>query len=170
MRRGLLALCLAAAWLLALVATAWAAGPEPVEPSFMHGGLCNEFEFLIDAGLSEAGGQSRATLVEVGRVLHTKGSCYRDENWLGGFGLAAFIAEQEPGHCIRSWHCRAYYLTNTIDPQLRERAAQAAWIVLTETPVRRYHFDGATAPRWAWWDSPAACPAGDFVSGQMRIC
>lgn len=132
---------------------------------------CNRFESIQQVLLSEGANQPLPTLIELARVVHTKGDCFRDDNYYSGYAIARFIAENEPSHCIASVHCRAYYLLYSIPPSEREPVAIAAYIALTERPaVSRFHFDNADAPLAAWWDNPIACPTGWFLSGDFRIC
>lgn len=149
---------------LLLLATLWATAT----PLYAD---CNRFESIQSVLLSEGANQSLSTLIEMARVVHTKGDCEIDEHFYTGYGVARFIAENEPSHCILSVHCRAYFILYSIEPSKRENAAFASYIALTEQPqVRRYHFDSADAPIAYWWNSPRACPLGWFISGDFRIC
>lgn len=131
---------------------------------------CNNFERIQSIILSERTRGSLAEDIEIARVALTKGVCYLDGNFYTGYGIADRIMRDEPVRCIANTHCRAYYLLSTIDPDVREPAAMAAYIALTEQPrIPRYHFDswGSTA---TWWDSLSACPNGWFVIGLTKVC
>lgn len=132
---------------------------------------CNQFESIQSVILSEGAYQPLAAQLEIARVAVTKGACFRDEHFYGGYGVAQFIAENEPAHCILSVHCRAYFMLYTIPPDVRENAAIAAHIALTESPpVARYHFDAAASTPALWWFDARACPSGFFIVGDTRVC
>lgn len=131
---------------------------------------CNNFETIQSIILSEATRQPFEAQLEVARVAVTKGACYLDANFYTGYGIATRIRDESPVNCGRSIHCRAYFLLYTIDPSVRESAATAAYVALTERPrVTRYHFDswGSTA---YWWDSLSACPGRWFIIAELKVC
>jgi len=131
---------------------------------------CNEFESVQSVVLSERMTGSLAEDIEIARVAVTKGACYRDENFYTGYGIAQRILRDEPVRCIANTHCRAYALLGTIDPAIREPAAMAAHIALTEWPrVQRYHFDRFDSTA-TWWDALSACPNGWFIVGLTKVC
>lgn len=131
---------------------------------------CNNFEFIQSVILSEATRQPFEAQLEVARVAVTKGACYLDANFYTGYGIAERIIQSDPSACIYSTHCRAYYLLSTIDPTVRESAAVAAYVSLTEYPrVPRFHFDRWDSSAY-WWNDPRACPHGWFIVGLTKVC
>jgi len=118
--------------------------------------------------LSEATNQPLPTQIEVARVAVTKGACFRSPDFYAGYGVAL----RHVNRCVANWHCRAYFLMDTLAEDVRESAAQAAHWALTEDPrIARYHFDYVAAPLPAWW--VGACDArghDTFISGELRVC
>jgi hypothetical protein len=139
-------------------------------------GSCNEFESVQSVILSEATRQPFEAQLEIARVVVTKGVCYLDIHYYAGYGIAyriydaAVRGEVPYDACARNTHCRAYYLLSTIDPAIREPAALAAHVALTESPrIPRYHFDNRNSLAY-WWGSPSACPHGWFITGDLKAC
>lgn len=131
---------------------------------------CNEFETIQSIILSEATRQPFEAQLEVARVAVTHGVCELDANYYTGYGIAERILRDNPVGCIANTHCRAYYLLATIDPSVRESAAIASHVALTEVPrVSRFHFDNWQSSAY-WWDSIAACPSHWFIIGQLKVC
>lgn len=131
---------------------------------------CNNFERIQSIILSERTRGSLAEDIEIARVVVTKGACFLDGNFYGGYGIARRVLFNDPQHCIESIHCQAYFLLDTIDPAVREPAALAAHIALTESPsIRRFHFDSWASSAY-WWDDLSACPSGWFVIGLTKVC
>lgn len=131
---------------------------------------CNEFESVQSVVLSERTRGSLAEDIEIARVAVTKGACYRDANYYTGYGIAEHVLRDNSVGCISNTHCRAYFLLYTIDPSIRELAALASHIALSEMPpVRRFHFDRYDSTA-AWWDALSACPNGWFIVGMTKVC
>lgn len=131
---------------------------------------CNRFENIQSIILSEGANQPLAAKIEMARVIHTKGDCYLDEHYYSGYGIARSVLETNPSACASNVHCSAYFMLYSIAADERESAAIAAYIVLTEYPTPRYHFDAADAPLAYFWNSPIACPNGYWVVGDIRVC
>jgi len=142
-------------------------------PIHAQSGDCNEFETIQSIILSEATHQPYEAQLEVARVAVTHGVCNLDRNFYTGYGVAERIrtqADDGNAQCIRSTHCRAYFLLYTIDPDIREPAARASHYALTESPrIARYHFDNRLSTAY-WWDSPRACPSGWFIISELKVC
>lgn len=138
--------------------------------SYADSGDCNEFLTIQSIILSEATRQPFAAQLEVARVAVTHGACELDGNFYTGYRIAKRIIRDDPMGCIANTHCRAYYLLTTIDPVIRESAAQAAYLALTERPrVIRSHFDNWQSSAY-WWDSLSACPYGWQIVGELKVC
>lgn len=131
---------------------------------------CDNFERIQSIILSE---RTRGTLdedIEIARVVITKGACDLDPSFYSGYRIALQTLYRNPSECINNIHCRAYFLLDTIDPSIRETAAQASHIALTESPhFPRYHFD-AWGSNAYWWDDVRACPYGWFIVGLTKVC
>lgn len=134
------------------------------------GDSCNQFETLQSIILSEATRQPLEAQIEVARVAVTHGACELDGNFYSGYAIAERIVRDNPVGCIANTHCRAYHLLATIDPVVREPAAQAAYIALTEQPrVVRRHFDNWQSTA-TWWESLSACLHGWFIIAELKVC
>lgn len=131
---------------------------------------CNNFERIQSIILSE---RTRGTLeedVEIARVVITKGVCDLDPSFYAGYRIALRTLYSDPTRCIDNIHCRAYFLLDTIDPSIRETAARASHVALTERPhIPRYHFDAWGSEAY-WWDDVRACPYGWFIVGLTKVC
>lgn len=131
---------------------------------------CNNFETIQSIILSEATHQPLEAQLEVARVAVTHGACTLDANFYTGYGVGTRTLERNPSDCILSIHCRSFFLLYTIDPLVRESAARASYLALTESPrVPRYHFDSADSTAY-WWSSLSACPYGWFITGDLKVC
>lgn len=131
---------------------------------------CNEFETIQSIVLSEATRQPLEAQIEVARVAVTHGACALDGNFYTGYMVAERVVSTTPFTCITNTHCRAYFLLSTIDPAIRESAALAAHVALTESPrVRRFHFDNWQSSV-SWWEATSACPAGWWIVGELKVC
>lgn len=132
---------------------------------------CNEFESVQSVVLAEGAYQPLPAQIEIARVAVTHGACNLDSHFYSTFGVAQRIATNDPSRCIAVMPCQAFYMLYTISPDVRESAAVAAYVALTESPrIARYHFNSADAPLYWWWSSPIACPSGYFIVGDMRFC
>ena len=130
---------------------------------------CNNFLTIQSIILSEATRQPLMAQIEVARVAITKGVCFLDGNFYTGYGVA-LRHNASALSCLNNWHCRAYFMPETIDPRARESAALAAHIGLTEVPrIPRFHFDNWQSHA-AWWNSPRACPFGNWTIAELRVC
>lgn len=154
MRRGLIAAALACAWLLVIVATAFADGPEAVEPQDGNLFLC------IQHGLAAEGRyQSSSNLLDMARALRVKGACFREAHWLSTWRLALFVMREEQHNCIWYYSCQGFFLFETVPPDVREPLAVAAHVALSEDPpVARYHFMETTQPVYAFFNDARSCP------------
>ena len=131
---------------------------------------CDNFLTIQSIILSEATRQPFEAQLEVARVAVTHGVCNVDSRFYSGYALAERIFRDAPQACIASIHCRAYFLLYTIPPDVRESAARASYVALTESPhVPRYHFDNWLSTAY-WWDSPRACPNGYFIIAELKVC
>lgn len=132
---------------------------------------CNNWERIQSIILSEATRQSFEAQLEIARVVVTKGVCFLDGQFYAGYAVAIHVLETNRNACILNTHCRAYFLLPTIDSRVRETAALASHVALTESPrVARYHFDAHNAPLYSWWNNPRACPNGHWVVDLTRVC
>lgn len=132
---------------------------------------CNQWERIQSILLSEATRQLLDTKIELARVIVTKGACYLEPDFYTGYGIALSVL-RFGGYesCSLNTHCRAYFMLSDIPLDIRESAALAAHIALTEEPhVRRFHFDNWQSNAY-WWDSPRACPGGWFITGDFKVC
>ena len=149
---------------LIVAALAWLA---PVTPAIA---ACNEFETVQSIVLSEAMGQSLPAKIEVARVAVTHGACNLDRHFWTGYGVAERVMREAPKECITNHHCRAYNMLYSIDPVIRESAAIASYIALTEEPrVDRWHvvsiYDNS-----AWMQDKRACPNGTWQVDSLLVC
>ena len=157
-----------------LVLVWWLTGGSTVaqaaQPLEHDGGavVCDAFERIQSVIASEATRQPYAAQLEVARAMVTKGACEASDDFLAGLRVARQAASRGQ---FSNHHARAYFMLYSFPSDLRESWAQAAHVALTEQPRKAvYHFDAANAPRWSWWDSPSACPHGDYVIGDIRFC
>lgn len=140
--------------------------PELQEPDYGNLFLCSQHVLA-----AEMRNQPYPALLNGARVLHTKGECYRDRNWLTSWGLAQDVLTHDEHNCILYYACQAYFLYMTIDPDVREPIAEAVNQAMTENPpVPMFHFDRADAPLASFWLSPIACPNGITYAGDLRFC
>lgn len=129
----------------------------------------SQFDCIQHTLASEGLTQPPEALLNMARALRDRGACYRDRNWLTGWGLA--LDARDGGYCEASFHCRAYFEFDTFAPRLREPLAQAAHIALTEWPqIPRRHFTARTVAVAYFFLSPRACPDGYWESGDIRYC
>lgn len=140
--------------------------PDIIEPDYGNLFLCAQHALA-----AEMRNQPPDALLMGARVLHTKGECYRDRNWLTSWGLAQDVLIHDQHNCILYYSCQAYFLYMTIDPDVREPIAEAVNQAMTENPpVPMFHFDAADAPLVSWWMDTRACPNGITYAGTMRFC
>lgn len=139
---------------------------------------CNQFERIQSILLSEGTSQPFETKLELARVIVSKGACYLESDFYTGYGVALSVL-REKGYeaCRLNTHCRAYFYLYGVDAGVRESAALAAHVALTESPrVPRYHMDAANNEMAYWWFSDKACPnvfdggLHWFISGEFRVC
>ena len=139
--------------------------PEP-EPEMGNLFLCEQHA-LAGEGLF----QPPPALLEAARVFRDKGACFRDRGWLTSWARAQDVIARDRTACINDRACRAYFLYDTIAPEVREPLAVAAYLALTEQPpVHRFHVTGADEPVYEWFTSRVACPNGYFEIGTLRVC
>lgn len=157
--------------LASLLSPTMAYAQSPIEDETETETDCNQWERIQSILLSEATRQPLDTKLELARVIVTKGACYLEPDFYTGYGVALSVL-RFGGYesCSRNTHCRAYFMLSDIPLDIRESAALAAHIALTESPrIPRFHFDNWQSSA-TWWDSPRACPNGWFVTGDFKVC